>query len=401
MSQTLPKDKKPGSYTAKKEEKGKKRKRKSALREWIDAAIFAVIAASIIRTFFFEAYTIPTPSMEKTLLVHDFLFVNKLSYGPRVPMTPLAVPFTLSTIPVLNVKSYSDWPHFGYRRLPGFGHIRRGDVVVFNFPHGDTVIKESPEMDYYQLVRDQGWDYVHNNYTIVTRPIDREENYIKRCVGTPGDTLQVINGHVYINGAAEEFPPRAEKYYLVQTDGSAFNPDRLNELKITPPDRYDVTTSTYRFDLTTADSAALSGFSNVRGMRRYLAMGIDPAVFPQDTARYKWNADHYGPVYIPKKGATIPLNLSNLAFYERLISVYEQHKLEIKDSTIYIDDKPATQYTFGMNYYWMMGDNRDNSLDSRFWGFVPEAHVVGKAWFIWMSYDEHGIRWRRLFHGIR
>lgn len=400
MSQTLPKDKKPVRSASPKDEKGKRRKKKSAFREWIDAAIFAIIAASIIRTFFFEAYTIPTPSMEKTLLVHDFLFVNKLSYGPRVPMTPLAIPFTLSTVPGLNIKSYSNWPHFGYHRIPGFGHIKRGDVVVFNFPHGDTVIKGS-ELDYYEMVREQGWEYVNNNNTIETRPIDREENYIKRCVGVPGDTLQVIDGFVYIDGKREKVPPHSEKYYLVQTDGSAFNPDRLNELGITPPGSYDPSTSTYRFDLTPGDSAALSGFSNVRGIHRYLAMGIDPTTFPHDTAHYKWNADHYGPIYIPKKGATVHLDLSNIAFYKRLISVYEKNKLEIKDSAIYINDKPADQYTFKMNYYWMMGDNRDNSLDSRFWGFVPEDHVVGKAWFIWMSYGDNGIRWRRLFNGIR
>lgn len=378
----------------------KKRRKKSTFREWIDAAIFAVIAATIIRTFFFEAYTIPTPSMEKTLLVHDFLFVNKLSYGPRVPMTPLAVPFTLSTVPVLNVRSYSNWPHFGYHRIPGFGHIRRSDVVVFNFPEGDTVVKEQPEQDYYELVRAYGRQYVHNNFTLVTRPVDRKENYIKRCVGVPGDSLSVVNGFVYVNGHREAVPPHSEKNYLVQTDGGVFNMNRLQELGIAPPLGVDASTATYRFNLSPEDSAALAKFSLVKGMHRYLVSGIDPAVFPQDTAHFKWNADHYGPIYIPEKGKTVALNMNNIALYRRIIQVYEKNQLAIRDSVIYINGQPANQYTFKMNYYWMMGDNRDNSLDSRFWGFVPEDHVVGKAWFIWMSYGDRGIRWSRLFSGI-
>ena len=397
MSAALPSD--PKRAKPGREEGARKKKKKSTFREWIDAAIFAVIAASIIRTFFFEAYTIPTPSMEKTLLVHDFLFVNKLSYGPRVPMTPLAIPFTLSTDPVFHMKSYSDWPHFGYHRLPGFGHIKRSDVVVFNFPEGDTVLK-GHEDDYYQMVRSYGAQYVKDNYTLVTRPVDRKENYIKRCVGVPGDSLSVRNGLVYTNDQMEKIPPESEKFYLVQTDGSVFNLNRLAELGIAPPLGVDPTTSTYRFNLTLADSAALSRFSNVKGITRYLATGVDPQVFPQDTAHFKWDADHYGPIYIPKKGATVRLDMADIALYRRIIEVYEHNKFQIKDSVIYINGAPADHYTFKMNYYWMMGDNRDNSLDSRFWGFVPEDHVVGKAWFIWMSYGDHGLRWSRLFKGI-
>lgn len=399
MSLTIRKDKTPDASSSRNPESRKRKKKKSTFREWIDAAIFAVIAATIIRTFFFEAYTIPTPSMEKTLLVHDFLFVNKLSYGPRVPMTPLAIPFTLSTDPLFHMKSYSDWPHFGYHRLPGFGPIQRRDVVVFNFPEGDTVLK-GREDDYYTMVRDYGRQYVKDNYTIVTRPVDRKENYIKRCVGISGDTLSVRDGFVYVNGMLEKIPPESEKFYLVQTDGSVFNVNRLAELGIAPPMGVDPTTSTYRFNLTPGDSAALARFSIVKSISRYQATGVDPTVFPQDSAHFKWDADHYGPIYIPKKGATVHLDMANIALYQRLIDVYEDNEFAIRDSVIYINGKPADHYTFKMNYYWMMGDNRDNSLDSRFWGFVPENHVVGKAWFIWMSYGDHGIRWSRLLSGI-
>lgn len=388
-----------------KEGKGKKKKKKkSALREWIDAAIFAVIAASIIRTFFFEAYTIPTPSMEKTLLVHDFLFVNKLSYGPRVPMTPLAVPFTMSTVPILNIRSYSTWPKFDYHRLPGFGDIKRNDVVVFNFPDGDTVLinKEgvAQEADYYAMIRQYGREYIYNNYTIATRPVDRKENYIKRCVGIAGDTLSVRDGVVYINGDREPIPPHSQKYYYVQTDGSVFNVNRLKELEITMPTYEDPTTSTYSFNLSRSDSAELSHFKMVKSIVRVLDTTVTPAVFPHDTTHFKWSPDQYGPIYIPKEGATVRLNLSNIALYKRLIDVYEDNDLAVRDGKIYINGKQSDSYTFKMNYYWMMGDNRDNSLDSRYWGFVPESHVVGEAWFIWMSYDEDGIRWSRLFNGI-
>ncbi len=391
-------------YKVEPEKKGrnrkKKRKKKSAVREWVDAAVFAIIAASIIRTFFFEAYTIPTPSMEKTLLVHDFLFVNKLSYGPRVPMTPLAVPFTMSTVPLFNFQSYSNWPKFGYHRLPGFGDVQRGDVVVFNFPDGDTVIKRNPEADYYAMVRRNGRKAVWNSSEIVTRPVDRKENYIKRCVGIPGDTLSVRNGFVYIDGKREDIPSHSQKYYLVQTDGGTFNPERLEDMKIKMPRYVDPSTSTYQFNLSPEDSANISKFKMVTNITRYLDTTVTRRLFPHDTKHFQWSADNYGKIYIPQKGATVHLDLSNIALYKRLIQTYEHNDLEIKDGKIYINGKITDTYTFKMDYYWMMGDNRDNSLDSRYWGFVPESHVVGKAWFIWMSYGKHGIRWSRILNGI-
>ncbi|MCL6524601.1 MAG: signal peptidase I [Thermoflavifilum sp.] len=396
---------KTGSVEQRPSTKKKSPKKKSALREWVEALIFAVIAATIIRTFFFEAYTIPTPSMEKTLLVNDFLFVNKLSYGPRLPMTPLAIPFTLNTIPILHVKSYSDWPHFGYHRLPGFTHVKRNDVVVFNYPEGDTVVLQTQETDsYYRLVRHYGRENVLHNahYTIVTRPVDRMENYIKRCVAIAGDTLQLIRGNVYVNGQRQPDPPEMEKFYRVVTNTTPFNTDRLNELGIGMP--LDIQQAgdrlIYYFDLTRSEAQALQAFSNVISIAPQIDTTVDPDAFPFDTTYFKWSRDNYGPIYIPKKGATVRLTMDNLPLYERLITTYEHHQLAVKNGKIYIDGKPTDHYTFQMNYYWMMGDNRDNSLDSRYWGFVPEDHIVGKAWFIWFSYDSHGIRWRRLFKGI-
>jgi signal peptidase I len=381
------------------------KKKKSALREWVEALIFAIIAATIIRTFFFEAYTIPTPSMEKTLLVNDFLFVNKISYGPRLPMTPLAIPFTLNTFPIFHFKSYADWPHFGYHRLPGFTHVKRNDVVVFNYPEGDTVVLQTQETDsYYRLVRHYGRAQVWNNpnFTIVTRPVDRMENYIKRCVAVAGDTLQLIHGNVYINGQRQPDPPEMEKFYQVITNSTPFNTNRLNDLGIGMP--LDIQQAgnrlIYYFDLTKDEAEALNAFSNVISIRPQIDTTIDPDAFPFDTTHFKWSRDNYGPIYIPKKGATVKLDTSNLPLYKRLITTYEHHQLQVNEGKILIDGKPTDHYTFKMNYYWMMGDNRDNSLDSRYWGFVPEDHIVGKAWFIWFSYDSHGIRWRRLFKGI-
>src|SRR5690348_16497100 len=244
----------------------KKKRKKSVVREWVDAAVFAIIAATIIRTFFFEAYTIPTPSMERTLLVNDFLFVNKLSYGPRLPMTPLSVPFTLHTIPLLGIRSYANWPHWGYYRFPGFGKVKRNDVVVFNFPEGDTVALQQPDMDYYQLIRDSGRDAIWQNNKVVARPVDRRDNYIKRCVAISGDTLQVKNSFVYVNGKEAPVPPHSQMFYYVQTDGTAFNPDRLDELHIDGQFGYDNSTSTYVFDLTQDQVAALKNFTNVKNI---------------------------------------------------------------------------------------------------------------------------------------
>lgn len=380
-------------------------KKKSTAREWLDAGIFAIIAATLIRTFIFEAYTIPTPSMEKTLLVNDFLFVSKISYGPRIPMTPLAMPFVHHTMPFTkSTKAYSEAIKWKYKRLPGFSDIKRYDVVVFNFPEGDTVAIDSPDPSYYNMVRQNGWQAVQNSYQIIHRPVDKRENYIKRCMAEAGDTLRIVHGVVYINGQAAPVPPASQHKYVVETSGDQLNGSRLEELGITGPE-YTFDNNKFVYNLTPENVAALKQFPIVKNITMYEESNyIDfnyNMVFPHDTAHYKWTEENFGPLYIPKKGATVKLDDSNFAIYDRIIRVYEGNTLEKKDGKFVINGQPADSYTFKMNYYWMMGDNRNNSLDSRFWGFVPEDHVVGKAWLIWMSYGENGIRWSRLFRGIK
>ncbi|NML37644.1 signal peptidase I [Chitinophaga sp. G-6-1-13] len=389
----------------KKNKEGQPKKKKSTAREWLDAGIFAIIAATLIRTFIFEAYTIPTPSMEKTLLVNDFLFVSKISYGPRIPMTPLAMPFVHHTMPFTkSTKAYSEAIKWKYKRLPGFSDIKRYDVVVFNFPEGDTVAIDAPDPSYYNMVRQNGWQAVNNSYQIIHRPVDKRENYIKRCMAEAGDTLKIVHGVVYVNGQPAPVPPGSQHKYVVETTGDQLNASRLDELGITGPE-YTFDNNKYVYNLTPDNVAALKQFPIVKNISVYEESNyVDfnyNMVFPHDTAHFKWTEENFGPLYIPKKGATIKLDDSNIAIYDRAIRVYEGNTLERKDGKFIINGQPADSYTFKMNYYWMMGDNRNNSLDSRFWGFVPEDHVVGKAWLIWMSYGDNGIRWSRLFRGIK
>ena len=363
------------------------KKKKSATREWVDAIVFAVIAATLIRTFFIEAYVIPTPSMERTLLVGDFLFVSKINYGARTPMTPIAFPFAHHTMPLIGTKAYWDGLELPYYRLPGLSDVKKGDVVVFNYPQ-DTI----------------------NN-----RPVDKRENYIKRCEGTPGDTLSVVDAQVYVNNKEEATPAESQiDYDYTTTPGVNINPEVWDNLHA----------STYESNpphwfMTKASATALKGYSDIKAVTPRIApkgtvdtlSPVFPHVFPMHVMLkpklpdYKWNVDNFGPIIIPKKGWTVKLDSMTFPLYERAIEVYENNKVQVVGNDILINGKKTDTYTFKMNYYWMMGDNRHDSEDSRYWGFVPEDHIVGKALFVWMSWDDNAsffskIRWSRLFRGI-
>ncbi|NOX85432.1 MAG: signal peptidase I [Chlorobi bacterium] len=381
--------------------------KKSWVREWVDAIIFAVVAASIIRAFLFEAYTIPTSSMEKTMLVGDYLFVSKIAYGPRIPMTPISFPFVHHTLPFTkSTKSFVEWIELPYCRMPGLTKVKHNDPIVFNYPEGDTVsTRFQSNRSYYLLVKEYGrdrvWSDKRNFGEIVARPVDKRENYVKRCIALPGDTLKIIKRQVYINGKAVETPKESQTDYYVVTDGSSFNPKILENLNIDKPMRLPQP-GMFKMNLTLEAKEKIESFSIVKGIEPIIDPPgkWDPITFPFDSA-YKWNRDNYGPIYIPAKGVPIPLTLRNLPLFQRLITVYEGNTLEVKDSTILINGKPADSYTPKLNYYWMMGDNRHNSMDSRYWGYVPEDHIVGKPELIWFSYNDGKIRWNRLFTFIK
>jgi signal peptidase I len=394
----------------KKKKPNPSKKKKSVTREWLDAIVFAVVAATIIRGLFIEAFTIPTPSMEKSLLVGDFLFVSKVNYGPRTPITPLAFPFSHHTLPLTSTaKSYLEWIKLPYYRIPGFQDIKRNDVVVFNFPAGDTVALAMQDRSYYDLVRENGWEVVNGNPQffgeITARPIDKRENYIKRCVAIAGDTLEIKNTIVYINGIAQETPPEGETTYLLKTEGTDLNPKLINDMGLAKEGGKTSLNGDYIFNLTTEGKQKLSALPNVKYITQNINKNPTDRVYPNQID-FNWNEDNYGPIYIPKAGTSIELTPKNVALYKRVIRVYEDNVWEEKEGRIFINGTETTTYTFKQNYYWLMGDNRHNSLDSRFWGFVPEDHVVGKALFIWMSWDANGsffskIRWSRLFSSIK
>ena len=382
------------------------KKKKVWWREWADALLFAVVAATIIRTFFIEAYTIPTGSMEGSLLVNDYLFVSKMSYGPRVPNTPLAMPLVHNTMPLTGGKSYTEAVQWDYHRWWGFGNVERYDVVVFNFPNGDTVVAEAPDQDYYQLCRMYGRDAVVGANTIITRPVDKKENYIKRCMGVPGDKLEIRNGVAYVNDKMATVFPHSKSTYFVQTNGQFISQDFLEENDI--EDGQPVGNNVFEFSLENEDVAKMKQQPGVTAVTPanqkpgYVPLNPGEWTFPQDTANFKWNVDNFGPILLPKKGATVQLTPQNISLYRRIIYNYEKNKLEERNGKIFINGTEANSYTFKMDYYWMMGDNRHNSLDSRYWGFVPEDHVVGKASFVWLSHKESlfKLRWKRLFHSV-
>lgn len=371
------------------------KKKKGILREWFDALLWAAGAAILIRTFLLEAYVIPTGSMERSLRVGDFLFVSKFHYGTRLPMVPLAVPFVHNTLPGTNTPSFLDWITFGYARLPGISSIKRNDVVVFNYPADDI--------------------FPTNKVLGPVHPPSVKENYIKRCVAVPGDSIELKAGDLYINGALQPLPPEGQMLYNVKTNNNGiFNSKALERLGIRPnpyngnadiiPDPYH---PQYLYiHMPPAIAEEMRSFSNVVEVRRDTSLqpGVlsDPnnRFFPYDRKEFPWNVDWLGPVLIPGKGMTIELTPRNAKIYERCIKVYEGHEdYSIMDGKAHMDGKPLDSYTFTMNYYYMMGDNRRNSEDSRVWGFVPESHVVGKPLFVFFS-RENGIRWERFFKGV-
>lgn len=350
--------------------------KKSVGREWADAIIFAVVAATLIRGFLIEAYMIPTGSMEKSLLVGDFIFVSKVNYGPRIPMTPIAFPFSHHTLPT-GGKAYVESVKIDYRRLPGFEKIERNDVVVFNYP----LDADAP----------------------LNRPVDKRENYIKRCIAIAGDTLSIRNSIAYINGQPEVLPAGSQTTFYVKTNGTDLNPQTLFDMRIEGMRQSD---TEYVFTMTHEQADTIAGWANVETVKENIAPenAFDDQIFPYQSS-LPWNVDNMGPIIVPQKGWTVQLDSLTVPLYARAIEVYEGNRFEQRADGYYINDQKADSYTFKMDYYWMMGDNRHSSADSRLWGFVPEDHIVGKALFVWLSLDEVGsflskVRWNRIFMGI-
>ena len=379
----------------------------NSVYEWVSAVVFAVIAATLIHLFVFQLYVIPTSSMEKSLLIGDYLYVSKVAYGPQVPNTPLSFPFVHHTMPWSQTKkSFSECIKWKYHRLKGFGKVERNDAVVFNFPAGDTVLLENQSVTYYDVLRDYQRQYgeaggrrrLNADYTVISRPVDKRENYIKRCVGIPGDTILIVDTELFVNGEPQIQLPGKQYVYFVQVS-SPLTQYAIDNLGVT---EWSNNGLYYTMALTEEAAARLEAMNNVVSITRYNARNAAAAdVFPHD-GRYPWTQDNFGPLWIPSKGSTVALTAENLPLYERIIAVYEGHDLKVDGDDIYIDGMRADTYTFAMDYYWMMGDNRHNSADSRFWGFVPEDHIVGKASYVWFSRDQQTgkIRWDRLFRKV-
>ncbi|MCC6369691.1 MAG: hypothetical protein IT236_01665 [Bacteroidia bacterium] len=419
----------------------------SIIRNWIDPVIFAVIAASIIRGYFIEAFTIPTSSLEKSLMVGDFLFVNKFAYGPKIPQTPLSFPFAHHTLPLSETKkSYLEWIKLPYSRLPGFGSVKNNQIVVFNYPDGDTVLLKLQNASYYQMVRDyaqlikadyerngqaagktdafyksEAWHFLNDperkpHGEVVARPVDKRDHYVKRCVGIAGDKFEVRNGNVVINDVVQAMPVHAQHHYIVKAKTSVFgeNIERKetggvmlsNAILLDQLDIYisegeklggrSSVSDTVFYDLNMPESTAqkVKSLPDIYSVTKWVdsANHYEPKIFPHNPA-YKWNNDNFGPLQIPKAGMTLPIDTHNVCLYEKIMNTYDNgiHEVLSKNGQVYYDGNPITSYTFKQDYYFMMGDNRHNSADSRSWGFVPYDHIVGSPFFVWfsMKYSEN------------
>jgi signal peptidase I len=408
----------------------KKREGKNpAWVEWVDALIFAVIAVTIINIFLFQNYKIPTGSMEKTLLIGDHLYVSKVAYGPRIPNTPIAFPFAQHTMPgSLYTKSFVRWLEWPYHRLKGLRSVKNDDIVVFNFPEGDTVCIEQQSTSYYNIVRataeemqmkdlysgkapktpeqykNAAREVVLAKYTMTYRPVDRRDNYIKRCVGIAGDTLLIVDGQLFVNGKPQKNYKGKQYHYNIYTNGKVLNPKLFQKMGVYLSDVNQADNSSLVVPLTFENAEKLKQAKNVDSVKIYYEPKgyYNSSVFPHDS-RYAWNGDNFGPLWIPKKGVTIPISIDNISIYQRVIEIYEGNKFEMKGNKIFINGIESNTYTFKMDYYFMMGDNRHESADSRYWGFVPEDHIVGRPVFIWLSLNKEAsgffssIRWDRMF----
>ncbi len=366
------------------------KKRHKITTELFDSVIIALVIAFFLRVFIVEAYSIPTSSMEKTLLVGDYIMVSKISYGPRMPITPITVPFSHNTMPLTkNKSSFISSVQLSYKRLKGLGKIHRSDVIVFNYPEGDTILRDLPEKSYYSYCRQYGRNYVKNNYRLLFRPVDKKDNYIKRVIALPGDTVRILNGIAYTNEIKEHLPKGLQFNYSVKMSDPN-DTVLLNKLNIAKYDRsvneYNLV---YEFPLTNEKYHTILDSGYFKAIVKY--ENIDPIetnsqIFPFEE-HFTWTEDNYGPLYIPYQGMTIFITPQNLPLYRRIITAYEGNEVYVKNNLIYINGYVEQTYTFKMNYYFVMGDNRHNSNDSRYWGFVPENHIIGKAKWVWLSLD--------------